>query len=184
MENSKKNINLFEHNGLSPNNFETIGCHIAQNFDGGKSDESSTVWCKILKWKILTDFQQFVNIFPIKIFHSVSYLPLINLWRTRKYISEAPALENHNILTNARGLALCHTTLIGASHPSCPQGGQWWWCEPACQADWNWRHWRRRRGRRFRHLACSHLLVAMPPRACHAIVESRVYIRSTLTWPT
>ena len=30
----------------------------------------------------LMNFQQFVNIFPIKIFHLVSYLPLINLWQS------------------------------------------------------------------------------------------------------
>ena len=48
----------------------------------------------------LMNFQQFVNIFPIKIFHLVSYLPLMNLWLHQKYfihISEAPSLENHNI---------------------------------------------------------------------------------------
>ena len=30
----------------------------------------------------LTDFQQFVNIFPIKIFHLVSYLSLMKLWQS------------------------------------------------------------------------------------------------------
>ena len=49
---------------------------------------------KILTGEILTNLmnsQQFINIFPIKIFHLVNYLPLINLWQSgstrRKIIS-------------------------------------------------------------------------------------------------
>ena len=70
-----------------------------------------TVWHKILMGEILTNFQQFVNIFPIKFFHLVSYLPLINLWRSgstrNKIMSEAPSLENHSFQSS-----LSHYTTI------------------------------------------------------------------------
>ena len=57
-----------------------------------------TVWHKILMREILTNltnFQQFVNIFPMKIFDLASYLPLMNLWQSgstqnKIIISEAP----------------------------------------------------------------------------------------------
>ena len=43
----------------------------------------STVWHKILTGKNINKFDKFQAIrqyFPIRIFHSVSYLPLMNLW--------------------------------------------------------------------------------------------------------
>ena len=62
------------------------------------------------------NFQQFVNIFPIKIFHLVSYLPLMNLWRSgstrNKIVSEAPSLENHNIQSSISH----YTTILTCSH--------------------------------------------------------------------
>ena len=57
-------------------NINWLKYHIVQIFD-----EGNTSRCKILTGEILTNlmnFQQFINIFPIKIFHLVSYLPLMN----------------------------------------------------------------------------------------------------------
>ena len=73
---------------------------------------------KILMGEIFTNlmnFQQFVNIFPIKIFHLLSYFPLMNLWLSgstgNKIVSEVPSLENHNIQSS-----LSHYTVIFNGH--------------------------------------------------------------------
>ena len=57
------------------------------------------------------NFQQFVNIFPIKIFHLFSYLLLMNLWRSSSTQNKIISLRRllYKIIISK---ALCHTTQL------------------------------------------------------------------------
>ena len=63
----------------------------------------------------LTNFQQFINIFPIKIFHLFSYLLLMNLWRsgsTRNKVISLRRLLYKITISKASSKALYHTTQL------------------------------------------------------------------------
>ena len=73
----------------------------------------NTVRRKILMGEILTNltnFQQFINIFPIKIFHLVSYLPLMNLWRSGSTQNKIISVRRFKKITKSK--ALFHTTQL------------------------------------------------------------------------